>query len=446
MTQPSSHAGHPRPEVPPLASSALPARRVETLAGGMTATLVPAGVIPIAALRVVVRAGAADVPPGQTWLDRLVHDYLREGSEYRDAETFASALGALGGRLDVDGDEHTTTISTEVPSEHAPTAVRLLAELTRTPRFPAGSAKRLLEDLERTLDIAGSQPQWLAHAGFRQALYGDHPYGHVLPTAEGLSTLNMEAARRFWSERAGLASTRLMAAGLFDADAVLEAARAGFEGWSAGASASVPPRDTEPARAIRIIDRPGAEQTTLQVGRHVPAPGHPDYVAFEVLNALLGGSFYSRITLNIREDKGYTYSPRSSVSSRPGDAYWVEAADVTTNVTGASLREILGEVDRLRAEPPSEEELAGILNYVAGAFVIRQATPGGILNHLEFLDLHGLDASYSASYVAKVREVTPAEIQRLAQTYLDPAGMPIVLVGDRSVIEEQVAEFGPIEG
>ncbi len=436
---------HPRPVVPPLESSALPARRVETLAGGMTVTLVPAGVVPIAAIRVVVRAGSADVPAGRTWLDRLVQDYLGEGTESRDAETFAGALAALGGRLDIEGDEHTTTISTEVPSEHAPAAVTLLAELARAPRFPEGSAKRLLEDLERTLDIAGSQPQWLAHAGFRRAVYGDHPYGRVLPTSEGLATLGFRDARDFWHERAGLASTTLMAAGLFDEDAVLEAARRGFEGWGAGSRSSVAPSEASTTRSIRIVDRPGAEQSTLQVGRPVPAPGHPDYVAFEVLNSLLGGSFYSRITLNIREDKGYTYSPRSSISSRPGDAYWVEAADVTTNVTGASLREILGEVERLRAEPPSEEELAGILNYVAGSFVIRQATPGGILNHLEFLDLHGLDVSYSASYVARVREVTPAEVQRLAQEYLDPAGMPIVIVGDRSQVEEQVAEFGPVE-
>src|SRR5690606_3838810 len=120
-------------------------------------------------------------------------------------------------------------------------------------------------------------------------------------------------------------------------------------------------------------------------------------------------------------------SPRSSISSRPGDAYWAETADVTTNVTGDSIREILHEVDRLRTEAPAEEELAGILNYVAGGFAMRQATPGGILNHLEFLDLHGLDASYSDEYVARVRAVTPAEVQRLAAEYLDPARMPIVV-------------------
>ncbi|MEX1022634.1 MAG: pitrilysin family protein, partial [Dehalococcoidia bacterium] len=394
----------------------------------------------------VVRAGSADAPEGQTWLDRFVHDYLREGTQQHDAESFASALAALGGRLEVDGDEHTTTLDTEVPSEHAGAAVTLLAELARTARFPKGSAKRLVEDLERSLDIARSQPQWLAHAAFRGALYGEHPYGRVLPSQEALGAFTAKSARDFWDARAGALSAHLMVAGLFDEDAVLEAARAGFEGWQAGADAAVAPPEATTQRAVHLIDRPGAEQSTLQVGLHVPSPGHDDYVPLEVVNALLGGSFHSRITMNIREDKGYTYSPRSAISSRPGDAYWVEAADVTTAVTGASLREILGEVDRLRAEPPSDEELAGILNYVAGTFVIRQATPGGILNHLEFLDLHGLDAGYSASYVARVRDVTPAEVQRLASTYLRPEAMPIVVVGDRATVEPQLAEFGPTDG
>lgn len=445
MTPSSTPAGPPRPTVPPLESSALPPRQVEALDGGMQVTLVPAGVIPVAAVRLVVRAGSADAPADKTWLDRFVHDYLREGSEARDAEAFASALAAIGGRLDIEGDEHTTTIGAEVPSEHAAAAVTLIAELARTPRFPEGSAARLIEDMERTLDIAGSQPAWLAHAGFRAALYGDHPYGRVMPSAETLAGLTVKDARAFWKRHAGAKGAHLMVSGLFDEHSVLHTARAAFDGWQEGDPGDVPNASERPQRSIRIIDRPGAEQSTLQIGLPVVAPGHEDYVALEVLNSLLGGSFYSRITLNIREDKGYTYSPRSSISSRPGDAYWVEAADVTTNVTGASVKEILGEVDRIRNVPPSGEELAGILNYVAGTFVIRQATPGGILNHLEFLDLHGLDVSYSASYVARVRAVTPAEIQRLAQTYLDPAAMSIVIVGDRAEIESQVAEFGPIE-
>ncbi len=437
-----STSSYPRPEVTPLESSPLPARRIEAVGSGIKATLVSAGVVPVAGIRLVVRAGSADVQAGQTWLDRFVHDYLREGTEALDAGSFAAALAELGGSLSVSGDEHTTTLSTEVPSENAPAALRLLASVARTPRFPSTAAERLRDDLERTRAIAGAQPGWLAHAAFRGALYGSHPYGTVIPSQAEIAGLTVEAARDFWRSRSGGSNVRLMVAGRFDGDAILEAASESLSGWDGPEQSTVAPPTAQTERVVHYVERPGAEQSTLQIGLRVPAPGHPDYVPLEVLNALLGGSFYSRITLNIREDKGYTYSPRSSISSRPGDAYWAEGADVTTNVTGASIREILHEIERLRAEPPAEDELRGIINYVSGSFVIRQATPGGILNHLEFLDLHGLDTTYSANYVARVREVTPAEIQRLAQAYLDPAKMPIVVVGDRGQVEAQVAEFG----
>ena len=433
---------YPRPEVTPLESSPLPERRIETVGEGVQLTLVPAGVVPVTGIRLVVHAGSADVPEGQTWLDRFVHDYLAEGTTELESGAFAAALAELGGHLAVGGDEHTTTLSTEVPSEHATAALRLVVAAARTPRFPEGAAERLRDDLHRSAAVVSTQPGWLAHAAFRSALYGDHAYARVLPTAEDIDRLTVEGARGFWESRAGGANVRLMVAGLFDGDAIVSTAQDALARWSGAAAPSVTAPAAGTSRVVHYVDRPGAEQSTLQIGLRVPAPGHPDYVPLEVLNSLLGGSFYSRITLNIREDKGYTYSPRSAISSRPGDAYWAESADVTTNVTGASIREILGEIERLRSEPPTEEELRGIINYVSGAFVIRQATPGGILNHLEFLDLHGLDTSYSANYVARVREVTPAVVQRLAQDYLDPATMPIVVVGDRAQVEEQVAEFG----
>jgi len=433
---------YPRPEVIPLEASPLPERRIETVGEGSQLTLVTAGVVPVVGIRLVVHAGSADVPAHQTWLDRFVHDYLAEGTTELESGAFASALAELGGHLSIGGDEHTTTLSTEVPSEHATEALRLVVSAARTPRFPASSAERLRDDLHRSAAVVSTQPGWLAHAAFRSALYGDHAYARVLPTAEAIDSLTVEDARAFWEPRAGGANARLMVAGMFDGDAIVETAQAALSGWTGNAAPSVVSPSSTTTRAVHYVDRPGSEQSTLQMGLRVPAPGHPDYVPLEVLNSLLGGSFYSRITLNIREDKGYTYSPRSAISTRPGDAYWAESADVTTNVTGASIREILGEIERLRAEPPTEEELRGIINYVSGAFVIRQATPGGILNHLEFLDTHGLDISYSAEYVARVREVTPADVQRLAREYLDPALMPIVVVGDRAQVEEQVAEFG----
>jgi predicted Zn-dependent peptidase len=193
---------------------------------------------------------------------------------------------------------------------------------------------------------------------------------------------------------------------------------------------------------IHIVDRPKAVQSTIYMGLPVADPSRPDYVAMLVTNSLLGGSFGSRITTNIRERKGYTYSPVSTVSSRYRDAYWAEVADVTTNVTGASLKEILHEIDSLRTVPPSAEELRGIQNYLAGTFVLQNSSRMGIISVLQMLDLHGLGDDYLTEFVRRVYAVTPADVQRIARTHLAPERMTIVVVGDREVITEQLKPFG----
>jgi predicted Zn-dependent peptidase len=175
----------------------------------------------------------------------------------------------------------------------------------------------------------------------------------------------------------------------------------------------------------------------------VPDPSSPDFVPLLVTNALLGGSFGSRITSNIRERKGYTYSPRSLVSDRPKDAHWVEIADVTTKDTGASLKEIFAEIDRLRSEPPPAAELQGIQNYLAGTFVLQNSSRAGIIGRLQFLDLHGLPDAYLTGFVARVHAVTPEDVTRIAKTYLKPEETTIVVVGDRKEIDEQLKPFGP---
>lgn len=200
----------------------------------------------------------------------------------------------------------------------------------------------------------------------------------------------------------------------------------------------------ESGRAVYLVDSPGAVQSTIYLGLPVIDPSNPDYIPLQVTNALLGGSFASRITSNIREQKGYTYSPFSTLSSRYRDAYWAEIADVTTDVTGPALTEIFFEIDRLRGEPPSEEELRGIQNYLAGTFVLQNSSRGGIISQLSFINLHGLGRDWLESYVPRVYEVTPAEVMHIARTYLDPSRMTIVVVGDRSKIEDQLREFGEI--
>src|SRR5215470_19722911 len=151
------------------------------------------------------------------------------------------------------------------------------------------------------------------------------------------------------------------------------------------------------------------------------------------MDSLLGGSFASRITSNIREQKGYTYSPFSQIGTRRHLAYWVETADVTTAVTGPSMKEILYEVDRLRKEAPSEAELKGIQNYLAGLFVLRNTiSPDALIGQLHFVDSQGMDRSFLSTYVQKVMAVTPQQIQGAAESYLVPSKMTLVVVGDKA--------------
>lgn len=250
--------------------------------------------------------------------------------------------------------------------------------------------------------------------------------------------------RSFYDANFGARRAHLYVAGVFDPAAMEAAIREAFGSWKAGTPASFAAPAPKSARAIHLIDRPGAVQSTIVLGLPVVDPSKPDYVPLLVANNLLGGYFSSRITSNIREAKGYTYSPFSQVSVRYRDAYWAQNADVTTNVTGPSLKEIFFEIDRLRREPPTADEMKAVQNYMAGVFVLQNSSRAGIIGQLEFVDLHGLPEDYLSSYVRRVYAVTPQDVQRMAQKYIQDDRTTIVVVGDKKVIEKQVKPYGTI--
>ena len=192
---------------------------------------------------------------------------------------------------------------------------------------------------------------------------------------------------------------------------------------------------------VDVVDRPGASQSNLLVGLPTVPPGHEDWIPLQITNSLLGGSFSSRITSNIREDKGYTYSPFSQVSTRYQDAYWVQSAAVTTDVTGPALKEIMYEIDNLQENPPPVEELDGIKNYAAGIFTLQNSTRNGIINMLSYLELQELPDSYLTDYVSNVYLITPEQVSGIAETYLRDEDMTLAIVGDRSQISEQVEPY-----
>jgi len=307
--------------------------------------------------------------------------------------------------------------------------------------LPASEVNRLKADLGRELAIAKSTPQSIAQERFLQVLYPNLPYGRVYPSETALRGYTIEQVRAFYAGNFAAARTHLYVAGKLDSG-LRQAIRGSFADWKAGTAAVDEPPAGVKARSVQVIDRPGAAQSNLYIGLPVLSPSSPDYIPEGVMDALLGGSFASRITSNIREQKGYTYSPFSYVGIRGRSAYWVEVADVTTAVTGPSLKEIFGEIDRLRKEAPKSPELRGIQTYLSGLFVLRNTiSADAVIGQLHFVDAQGLGRSYLTTYVQKVNEVKPEDIQRLAETELVPSKMTIVVVGDTSKIADQLKPY-----
>jgi predicted Zn-dependent peptidase len=422
----------------------LPKRETFKLSNGLSVTLVPYGTIPKVTVRAVTRTGNLDEPAGKTWLADLTGDLMKEGTTTRSGQQIAEESARMGGALSVSVGVEQTSVDLDVLSEFGADAVALVADVLQRPSLPASELQRLKDNRLRNLAVARTQPSQIAFERFRKTLYGAHPYGAIFPTEEALKGYSMADVQKFYADNYGAQRTHVYVVGVFDPKAMRRAVTQAFEKWAKGSPAvENVPRPTS-ARAIHLIDRPGAAQSTIYMGLPVVDPSHADYIPLVVTDYILGGAFGSRITSNIREQKGYTYSPGSQVSTRYRDAYWVEIADVTTAVTGPSLKEIFFEIERLQKEPPPEAELRGIKNNLAGIFVIRNSSRGGIINQLAFLDLHRLPEAYLTNYVQNILNVTPADVQRAAQTYLRADRMAVVVVGDREKIAEQIKPFGAI--
>jgi predicted Zn-dependent peptidase len=435
-------------ETPPAGSSpkdfTLPAKEVVTLENGLEIVMVPWGSIPKTSLQLVVKTGNIHEEADQVWLSDLTADMMKEGSQNMSSEEIANKLAGMGGNLNVGVGSHTTNVSSSVLYEFAPEAVRIMGDVLMNPAFPGSEIDRLKNDMKRNLSISLTQPQSIAMADFFAGMYPNHTYGKVFPTEEMIDSYTFEAVKSFYETNFGAKRTKLYVSGMFDKEAVVAAAKEVFASWPEGPEDKYPIAQAETNPGLKFSDRPGAPQSTIMMGLPVADASSEDYIPLDVTNALLGGSFGSRITRNIREDKGYTYSPKSAISNNYKSSVWHESADVTTDVTKASIQEIAKEIKRLQEEPPSKEELQGIQNYQAGIFVLQNGTPGGIINQLVFLDVHDLPDDVLRNKVKGIYAVTPEKVQELAQKYFKLEDMYIVIVGDGEKVRPQIRFDDPL--
>ena len=429
--------GAPRPfRVPP--------HRTFTMKNGMQVTLIHYGLVPKTVVSLVLGTGAIDEPPFGPGLASLTADVLLQGTVARSAQGVSREAADLGGHLDVSTGAVATSIGGEALSEYTARFVSLLSDVVRHPALDPAGFERVRQNAVRNLAITLQNASDQARQQWRSMVFPDHPFGHPYSNEKTLLALQLGHVRNFYDDNYGAARAHLYISGLFDDQLIERAARDAFSDWKTGLAAAPRPANPVARRQLSLIDRPGAPQSTIWIGLPVIDPASADFVKFEVADALLGGSFGSRITSNIREDKGYTYSPYSTIWRRKGATYWVEVADVTTKDTGASLKEILSEIERLRGDAPPVEELEGIKRNVVGLFTIQNSSRDGMVAQMQYLAEHGLGEKFLTSYVGSVLSVSPQDVQGMARAHLDPSRMTITVVGDRAVVEPQLAPFRPI--
>lgn len=391
----------------------------------------------------VVRGGLAVDPPLQRGLSSLLADMLKEGTASRDAATIAADVQSWGGDLQTEAGVDGIELSISVLASNAAKAVTLLSEMALTPSFPREEVEQGKLRALQALVAARVDPDWLARRAMTALVYAGHPYARVLPTEKSLLSittdlLHAEHDRRFRPDQALL----IVTGRIDDADA-LRMADAVFADWSATGKPSVevgPAPATVPAGRV-FIARDSSVQATIRVGAPAVRASALDYLPLRVANAVLGGGFRSRLNLDLREARGWTYGAGSVLRGERAGGAWVAYADVRNEVTGAAVGRFLAQLTKLAEHPVSAHELVATRRYLAGSHLLLIQQQAEVAGQLAGLWLAGRPAQALTDFVAGVDAVTPAQVQAVARKYLAPAGVSIVVVGDPSV-QAQLAAYG----
>ena len=438
------------PELGPPPSFDLPEIRHLSLSNGLPVLVLEKHQVPIVQIDLTILAGSAVEPAERPGIAGMTAAMLDEGAAGQTALELADEIDVLGADLSTGAGEHTASVSLHVPVARLEPALSLMADVALRPDFPAAELDR--QRVDRLTEILQwrDEPAAIAGLEFDRTLYGaDHPYGVPnVGTAASLASMAVEDLRAFHDRRYRPGAATLVVVGDVTPDAVLPLLERAFGGWegSAPSAPGEPPVEQVAERRLILVDKPGAEQSEIRVGR-IGAPRlTDDYFPLVVMNTILGGSFTSRLNQNLREDKGYSYGAYSGFAFRPWRGPFLAAAAVQTEVTAEALTEVVRELRGILERVP-EDELDRARNYVALGFPSTFQTVAGTAGALGELVLYDLPDDYYDRYVERVLGVTAEDVQRVAVEYLDPERVAIVVVGDLEKIEAPVRalELGAVE-
>jgi len=416
-----------------------------TLANGLRVWTVAHAAIPVVTVMLLVRRGSADDPPGLDGLAALTVDMLDEGNGGLSAIDFHESLARIGAQLDSDIGPDAALLTITALSRFSGEAVRLLADMTARPSLTDGDFERVRQLRLHRMTQLRDMPGAVADRAFVKLLYGSHPYGHTpLGNEHTLAAITVDDVRAFHRDALRPSDATLIVSGDCRHVEVSRIAEAAFEGWdgAAGPRAVTAGMLPKPAR-VSVVPRPGAPQSELRIG-HVAVPRDtPDYHALVATNMVLGGQFVSRVNLNLRQDKGFTYGARTSFDFRRMPGPFSLQVSVHTAATGRAITESLAEIDGIRGgRPVTPEELALGVAALTRGFARNFETAEQLARAVSQIALYDLPDDYFVAFVPAVERVTAADITRVAVRHLEPDRLTILVVGDVDAVGADLAALG----
>ncbi len=423
-----------------------PARTVRTLANGLQVVLAESRTIPKLTGQLMFRSGNAAAWPATAGLAEITSSVVRTGTDSRSSRQIEEGLRRIGADLSCSAGSDSSVIAFSGLVEYSSPLLALVAELARAASFPPGEFERERRQRLDELKIERATPGFLAGERLRVALFGAHPYAIVAPTPAQVEAWTREQLRAFYAAHYSPANAVMVLAGDFRPAELLGAIEKCFDGWATPAPQrpAFPPPPVARGRSVHLVHLPGAVQTQVLVGNFGITRKHPDWLALTLANSIYGGAFNSRLVRNIREQKGYTYSPRSTPHPLHDLGFFSVSAAVRNEVASATLIEIFYELDLMRSVPVGAEELADAQNYLCGVFSLGLATQEGLSGQLATTYLNELPEDFLETYREKIRALTADDVQAAAQKYFDSPNSCIVVAGDREQVEAQAAQFGDV--
>lgn len=399
--------------------------------------------LPLVSYRLAFFSGDADDPEDFVGMTNAVASMLNEGTQELSSRQIAEQIEQLGSSISANSNTDNTVVSASALSLYSTEILELVAELVLYPAFPENELNLYKQNTIEGLKLQRSQPSFLAGEQMAKILYGAHPYGIYSPTPENIENITREKLRRFHEQIFVPNNAMLIVVGDVKRDDLLKEIDDAFGGWQAGElrTKEFPDTPQRAERSLTIVDRPGSAQSNIVLGNLAIERRSPDFFPVLVMNQILGAGASSRIFMNLREEKGYTYGAYSRFDTKKRGGEFEATAEVRTAVTGDSLKEFFYEINRIRDEEVGEEELRDAKNFLTGVFPIRAETQEGLTNLIVSQKIYDLPDDYLQTYRDKVNEVTVEDVQHVANKYINPDKMAIVIVGDGEEVLEQAKSY-----